>query len=62
MDVAIDDKELAMEVLNVLFNCFENCNVALDAMDSEDETFSYGLVKSRLLQEGQRFKMRDPFS
>ena len=63
MNVEIDDKEIAMAVLNGLPARFESLIVALDAVGSEDKMFSLEFVKSRLLQEEQRAEMKDkPFS
>lgn len=59
MNVNIDDKELAMAVLNGLPARFESLIVALDALGNEDKTFSLDVVKSRLLQEEQRANMKD---
>ncbi len=58
MGVEIDDKEMAMAVLNGLPERFNNLISALDALGNENETFSLELVKSRLLQEEQRINMR----
>ena len=59
MNVDIDDKEMAMAVLNGLPARFESLIVALDALGSEDKMFSLDFVKSRLLQEEQRAEMKD---
>ena len=58
MKVDIDDKEIAMAVLNGLPARFESLIVALDALGNEDEMFSLDFVKSRLLQEEQRAEMK----
>ena len=58
MGVEIDDKELAMAVLNGLPERFDSLICALDALGNENETFTLEFVKSRLLQEEQRMKMR----
>lgn len=58
MNVNIDDKEMAMAVLNGLPECCETLIVALDALGLDDKSFPYDLVKSRLLQEEQRMNMR----
>lgn len=58
MGVLIDDKELAMAVLNGLPPRFGTLITALDAIGDEDETFTFDKVKSRLLQEERRATMR----
>ncbi len=58
MGVDIDDKEMAMTVLNGLPARFNSLISALDAFGNEDEAFSLDFVKSRLLQEEQRIEMR----
>lgn len=45
MDVVIDDKEMEMAVLNWL-SPYETLIIALDALGSDNEAFSYDLVKS----------------
>ncbi len=53
----IDDKELAMAVLNGLPERFDSLICALDALwGNENDTFTLEFVKSRLLQEEQRMK------
>ena len=59
MNVDIDDKEMAIAVLNGLPARFESLIAALDAVGSEDKMFSLEFVKSRLLQEEQRAEMKD---
>lgn len=59
MDVDIDDKEMAMAVLNGLPEQFEGLIVALDALGNEEKTFTLDFVNSRLLQEEQRADMKD---
>ena len=59
MSVVIDDKEMAMAVLNGLPPRFDSLIVALDALGNEDKIFSLDFVKSRLLQEEQRADMRE---
>ncbi len=56
--VEIDDKELAMAVLNGLPERFDSLICALDALGNENDTFTLEFMKSRLLQEEQRMKMR----
>jgi len=58
MSVDVDDKEIAMAVLNGLPTKYEGLIVALDALGNDDTTFSFELVKSRLLQEEQRAEER----
>ena len=60
MSVEIDDKEIAMAVLNGLPSRFDNLIVALDALGNEDKVFGLEFVKSRLLQEEQRESMKIP--
>ena len=59
MNVTIDDKEMAMAVLNGLPSRFDGLIVALDALGNEDKIFTLDFVKSRLLQEEQRAGMRE---
>ena len=59
MKVEIDDKELAMAALNGLPSSYESLIVALDALGNDDDTFTFDLVKSRLLQEEQRANERE---
>ena len=59
MNVDIDDKEMAMAVLNGLPARFESLIVALDALGNEEKMFTLEFVKSRLLQEEQRTAMKD---
>ena len=58
MSVHIDDKEMAMAVLNGLPSRFDSLIVALDALGNEDKVFGLDFVKSRLLQEEQRESMK----
>ena len=62
MSVIIDDKEMAMAVLNGLPSRFESLIVALDALGNEEKTFGLDYVKSRLLQEEQRSNMKSDTS
>ncbi len=59
MNVDIDDKEIAMAALNGLPSNYESLIVALDALGNDDDTFTFDLVKSRLLQEEQRSNDRE---
>ena len=59
MNVHIDDKEMAMAVLNGLPPRFDNLIVAPDALGNEEKVFSLDFVKSRLLQEEQRESMKN---
>ncbi len=56
MGVKIDDKMLAMAVLNGLPERLDSLICALDALWNENDTFTLEFVKSRLLQEEQRMK------
>lgn len=58
MSVTIDDAEMAMAVLNGLPDLFDNLISALDALRNEHERFTLDFVKSRVLKEEQRMKMR----
>eukprot|EP00171_Calliarthron_tuberculosum_P002750 IDg2750t1 len=58
MTVVIDDKEMAMAVLNGLPRRFETIITALDAIGDDDASFTFEKVRSRLLQEEKRFAMR----
>eukprot|EP00171_Calliarthron_tuberculosum_P005101 IDg5101t1 len=51
MNVTIDDKELAMAVLNGLPERYQSIITALDAIGDEDASFTFDKVRSRLLQE-----------
>ncbi len=59
MKVDIDDKEIAMAALNGLPSTYEGLIVALDALGNDDKSFTFDLVKSRLLQEEQRATERE---
>ena len=59
MGIDVDDKEVAMAVLNGLPPQYENLIVALDALGNEDKLFTLEFVKSRLLQEDERSSMRN---
>ena len=52
--VDIDDQEMAMAALNGLPVIYERLTVALDAVGNDEKSFSFDIVKSRLLQEEQR--------
>lgn len=54
MDVTIDEKEVAMAVLNGMPPRFDNLIVVLDALGNEDTVFTLEFVKSRWLQEDDR--------
>ncbi len=47
-----------MAVLNGLPERFDSLICALDALGNDNDTFTLEFVKSRLLQEEQRMKMR----
>ncbi len=51
MGVEIDDKEMAMAVLNGLPERFNNIVSALDALGNENKNFSLEFVKRSLLQK-----------
>ncbi len=55
MDVTIDDKEMAMAVLNGLPPRFGTIITALDAIGDDDPSFTFDKVRSRLLQEEKRW-------
>lgn len=57
MGADIDDKTIAMAVFNGLPERFNSVISALDALGSEEETFSLDLAKSRLLEE-ERIEVR----
>ena len=59
MGIDVDEKEVAMAVLNGLPPQYENLIVALDALGNEDKLFTLEYVKSRLLQEDERASMRN---
>ncbi len=58
MGVDIDDQELAMAVLNGLPERFDSLICAFDVLENESDTFTLEFVKSRLLREEQRMKVR----
>ena len=58
MKVEIDDKEIAMAVLNGLPARFESLIVAINALGNEDDVVSLDFVKSRFLQDEQRAEMK----
>lgn len=51
IDLNIDDQELAMAALDGLPPMYGSLIVALDALGNDDMSFTFDLVKSRLLQE-----------
>ena len=59
MSVEIDDKEIAMAVLNGLPPRFHSLIVALDAPGNEDKVFGLEFVNSRLLQEEGTTRMHE---
>lgn len=59
MSVVVDDKEMAMAVLNGLPDRFHSLIVALDALSNEQKDFSLEYAKSGLLQEEQRANMKN---
>lgn len=58
MDVDIDDKEIAMALLNGLPPRFGTSITALDAIGDEDDSFTFDKVKSRLLEEEKPAALR----
>eukprot|EP00171_Calliarthron_tuberculosum_P022598 IDg22598t1 len=58
MGVEIDDKEIAMAVLNGLPARYQPIITALDAIGDEDASFNLEKVRSRLLQEETRSSLR----
>lgn len=58
MQVEIDEKELAMAVLNGLPSQYQPIITALDAIGDDDESFTFSKVRSRLLQEEKRIQIR----
>ena len=58
MNVDIDDKEMAMAVLNGLPSAYGNLIVALDASGDQEKHFTLEFVKSRLLQEETPAELR----
>ena len=58
MDVKIDESEMAMALLNGLPDAFHPLISALDALGTEDKTLNFEFVKSRVMQEEQRIKIR----
>ena len=62
MGVIIDDKEMAMAVLNGLPSSFQTLITALDAIGDEDPTFTFDKVRSLLLQEERRASILKPGS
>lgn len=59
MDVVIDDKELAMAVLNGVPSRFETIITALDAIGDDEASLTFDKVPGRVLQEEERFSMRN---
>lgn len=62
MGVSIDDKEMAMAVLNGLPERFQSIITALDAIGDGDESFTLDKVRSCLLQEERRSSLRESCS
>ncbi len=56
MGVDIDDKEMAMAVLNGLPERFNSLISALDALGNEDEAFSLDFVKRRYFKKSSALK------
>lgn len=60
MGIEIDTQEMAMAILNGLPSKYGNIITALDALGADESRslVTFDVVKSRLLQEEQRFEMR----
>ncbi len=58
MSVRIDEAEMAMALLNGLPDQYHPSVSALDALGSEDSNLCFDFIKSRVMQEEQRIKMR----
>jgi len=58
MDVNIDDSEMAMTLLCGLPDPYDPLISALDAIGTEETVLEFDHVKSRIMQEEQRIKMR----
>lgn len=59
MRVTIDDKEMAIAVLNCLPSIFKSRIVALDDLGNREMIFGLERAKTRLLQEEKRTNMKD---
>ena len=55
--IVIDDKQMAMAVLNGLASRFGTIVPALDAIGYDDESITFDKVRSRLLQEENRWNV-----
>lgn len=62
MSLEIDDTEVAIAALTALLPAYESLIFTLNALGNDDDTFTFDLVKSRLLQEEQRSLGRQPKS
>ncbi len=58
MSVRIDESEMAMALLNGLPDHYHPLISALDALGSEEDELKFEFIKSRVMQEEQRIKMR----
>jgi len=58
MDVIIEDSEMAMTLLCGLPDPYDPLISALDAIGTEESVLEFDHVKSRIMQEEQRIKMR----
>lgn len=58
MDVPISDSEMSMALLNGLADEFNSIISALDAVDDGEDSLDWELIKSRIMQEEQRIRMR----
>lgn len=58
INVNVDEKELVIAVLSILLKSYKTLIATMDVLGSNDMSFSYDLVNSRLLQEEKRMNMR----
>lgn len=58
MDVNIEDNEMAMAFLNGLPSQYDALISALDAIGTENSTFTFDHIKARVLQEEQSIGIR----
>ncbi len=58
MKVSISESEMAMALLNGLPEEYNALISALDAIDEDETKLNFEFIKSRIIQEEQRIKMR----